>query len=168
MRIESIATISPRPFQTRRIISFGAVCFATVILFGELSGAAAPAAASMKMEVQLVWGTNDKKSPDATHKPVGPELRKKLEGVPFKWSHYFEVKRLIFEVPPTGSTNVALSGKCRLEVKNAGHSKIEVSYFGKGERLETRTQALPKGETLIYGGEAPGATSWFVVVRRLD
>ena len=43
-----------------------------------------------------------------------------------------------------------------------------LSYFGKGERIETRTQALPKGEALIYGGDAPGATSWFVVVRRRD
>src|SRR5437016_4231946 len=143
MRIEFTAPIFLRPFQTRRIISFGAVCFATVLLLGELRGPAAPAAAAMKMEVQLVWGTNDEKSPDAKHKPVGPELRKKLQALPFKWSNYFEVKRLIFEVPPSGSTNVALSDKCRLEVKPAGHSKIEVSYFGKGERLETRTQALP-------------------------
>jgi len=145
----------------------GAVCFATVILFMALSAVAAPAA-GMKLEVQLVWGTNAEKSPDAKHKPVGPELRKKLEGLPFKWSNYFEVKQIIAEVPPSGITNVALSDKCRLEVKSVGHSKIEVSYFGKGERIETRTQALPKGEALIYGGDAPGATSWFVVVRRRD
>jgi hypothetical protein len=29
-----------------------------------------------------------------------------------------------------------------------------------------RTQALPKGETLVLGGNAPNATSWFVVLKQ--
>lgn len=128
---------------------------------------AAPAP-DLKLEALLVWGTNERTSPDANHKPVGPHLQKKLEELPLKWSNYFEVKRLRFDVPLSGSKKVQLSEKCELEVKNLGHSKIEVTVFGKGKQCATRTQELTKDDTLILGGNAPGATSWFAVLPRAE
>ena len=32
----------------------------------------------MKLEVQLIWATNDRQSPDPTHKPVDAEILKGL------------------------------------------------------------------------------------------
>ena len=122
----------------------------------------------MKLEVQLIWGTNDPQSPDPNHKPVEADVKKKLSELPLKWTNYFEVKRKGFEVPPAGATKVALSEKGSLEVKNAGHSMIEVLLIGKGKEVGRRTQKLPKGETLVLGGNAPNATAWLVVLKRLE
>ena len=125
-------------------------------------------AAEMKIETLLVWGTNDRNSPDPTHKPVSPELKKKLQELPLKWTNYFEVNRVTVELPASGVTNVALSDKCHLELRNLGHSNISVTHFGKGKRVGTRTQPLAKNETLILGGNAPDATSWLGVIRRVE
>lgn len=122
----------------------------------------------LKLEVQLIWGTNDQKSPDAKHKPVDQELKKRLQSLPLKWTNYFEVNRLSMVVPQAGTQKAPLSDRCQLEVKNLGHSKVEITVFGKGKNVATRTQALPKGETLILGGDSPGATSWLAVVRRVE
>ena len=132
-----------------------------------LTSLAAPAP-DLKLEALLVWGTNEGTSPDANHKPVGPKLKKKLEELPLKWTNYFEVKRIRFDVSPTNPAKVPLSEKCELVVKNLGHSKIEVTVYGKGKQCATRTQELTKEDTLILGGNAPGATSWFAVLRRAE
>jgi hypothetical protein len=31
-----------------------------------------------------------------------------------------------------------------------------------------RTQALPKGEILVLGGNAPNASAWLVILKRID
>jgi hypothetical protein len=125
-------------------------------------------AAEMKLETLLIWGTNDRTSPDAKHIPVSSELKKKLQELPLKWTNYFEVKRIPVVLSPSEKKRVALSEKCALEVKNLEHSNIQVTLYGKGEQVVNRTQALPKNDLLILGGNAPGATSWFVVLRRLQ
>ena len=138
---------------------------ALVLAYG---GSHANAAPPMKLEAELIWGTNDKQSPNPKHTPVKPEIKKKLEALPLKWSHYFEVSKQRFDVPPASSTKVTLSKQCSIEVKNLGNSRIEVSHFGKGEHTLKRMQRLPKGETFLLGGNAPNATSWFVILKRVD
>jgi hypothetical protein len=129
---------------------------------------ATPGSELMRLEAQLLWGTNDAKSPDPKHKPVDAEIQSKLKGLPLKWSHYFEVNRQDFKVPAQGTNTVALSEKCKLQVKNHGNGTVEVSLIGKGEHVAKRTQALPKGEVLVLGGNAPNSTAWLVVVKRLE
>jgi len=136
-----------------------------LLALGPLRAVAAP---PLKLEVQLVWGTNDKVSPDPKHKPVEPTVKRKLKELPLRWANYFEVNRQDFEVPADGVKKVSLSKQCAIEVKNLGHSKVEVSHFGKGEHVLKRTQALPKGETFVLGGNAPNATSWFVILKRIE
>jgi len=132
-----------------------------------MTSLAAPAP-DLKLEALLIWGSNEQTSPDANHKPVGPKLKKKLEELPLKWTNYFEVKRIKFDVSTSNSSKVPLSEKCELVVKYLGHSKIEVTVYGKGKQCATRTQELTKDDTLILGGNAPGATSWFAVLRRAE
>ena len=122
-------------------------------------------AGDMKLEAQLIWGTNDAQSPDPKHKPVDPDVRKKLGDLPLKWKYYFEVNRKEFAVPEGESRKVGMSKKCELEVKNLKGNKVEVSLVGKGEK---RTQPLPKGEILILGGNAPNSTSWLVTLKRVE
>jgi len=125
-------------------------------------------AATLKLQVQLVWGTNDDRSPDPKHKPVESDVREKLKELPLKWSNYFEVNRKGFEVSPAGVIRIALSEKCKVEVRSLGSSKLEVTLFGKGKETLKRTQSLPNGEMLVLGGNAPNSTAWLVVLKRME
>jgi hypothetical protein len=133
-----------------------------------LGGAVRARAADMKLQAQLLWGTDDAKSPNPAHKPVDAELKLKLKRLPLKWANYFEVTRQGLDVPQNGAKKVVLSDQCEIEVKNLDGTKVEVTHYGKGKRVATRTQALPKGELLVVGGNAPDSTAWLVVIRRND
>jgi len=124
--------------------------------------------ANIKLEAQLVWGTNDGSSPNPKHKPVDAETRKKLKDLPLKWTNYFEETRKSFEVSEGGAKRVSLSDRCDVEVKNLGGSKIEVTHFGKGEKVVKQTQDLPKGDLLVLGGNAPNSTAWLVIVKHVE
>jgi len=124
--------------------------------------------AGFKLEVQLVWGTNDDRSPDPKHKPVEADVKAKLDELPLKFTNYFEVNRKGFEVTAPAVSKVPLSEKCELEVRSLGGSKLEVSLFGRGKEVVKRTQTLGKGELLVVGGNAPNATAWLVVLKRIQ
>jgi hypothetical protein len=122
----------------------------------------------MKFEVQLIWATNDKKSPNPKHKPVEPEIRKKLEELPLKWDNYFEVNRKYFKLEKDGKAKESLSEKCSISVKDIEGGQVEVTLFDKrGEAVFKRKQPLPEGEILLVSGNAPDKTAWFVAVKRI-
>lgn len=139
-----------------------------VILAGGLTWVSHAADSAVKVEAQLIWGTNDSKSPDPKHKPVEPAVLKKLKELPLKWSNYFEVNRKVILINLNAAKKEALSEKCAIEIKNPGRSKIEVSLYGKGEQVVKQSQDFPVGETLVVGGNAPNATAWLVFLKRLD
>jgi hypothetical protein len=126
-------------------------------------------AAELKLQTQLVWGTDDSKPPEGkNYKPVEADIQKKLTELPLKWKNYFEVKRTDFAVAPALTKKVPLSEKCELTVLNQTNSTVEVSLIGKGKEVVKRTQALPRGEILVLGGNAPNATAWLVILKRTD
>lgn len=120
----------------------------------------------MKLQAQLIWGTNIPKSPDASHKPAEADVQRKLKSLPFRWDNYFEVNHQHFTVAKNADNKVAMSKDCEVSVKNLGNSVVEVSLFGKGQRVSKITQALPKGEMLVTGGNAPSSNGWFVVLKQ--
>jgi hypothetical protein len=142
------------------------VCAALVLL------AAIPAkgfAAEMKLEAQLVWGTDDSKPPEGKdYKLLDPAIQKKIKDLPLKWKNYFEVKRTEFKIAPAASTKIPISEKCSLTVQSHSNSVVEVSWIGKGREVLKRTQSLSKGEILILGGNAPNATAYLMVLRRIE
>jgi hypothetical protein len=126
-------------------------------------------AAELKLQTQLVWGTDDAKPPEGkNYKPVEPDISKKLRELPLKWKNYFEVKRTDFALAPALTKKIPLSEKCELNVLNQTNSTVEVSLIGKGKEVVKRTQAFPKGEILVLGGNAPNATAWLVILKRTD
>jgi hypothetical protein len=125
-------------------------------------------AAELKMEAQLIWGTNDAKSPDPNHRPVDADVAKKLKTLPFKWANYYEVNRKRFAVPESGTRSETMSKECEIRVKNLGKGTVELSLVGRGEHVGKITQALPKRELLVTGGNAPNFTAWFVVLRQAE
>lgn len=122
--------------------------------------------AETKYEVQLIWATNDKKSPNPEHKPVEPEIRKKLDELPLRWENYFEVNRKEFSVSKGGRVRETLSEKCAVEIRDLDGKQVEVKLFDKaGKAVLERRQPLPKGEILLVSGNAPAKTAWFVAIK---
>src|SRR5436190_646694 len=132
------------------------------------SGELRAQAADLKFDAQLLWGTNEKESPNPKHKAVDdPDIKKKLAGLPFKWANYFVVNRTNFAVASKGTVRVRLSEKCEIQVKDLGNSKIEVTHFGKGNEVWKGAQVLGKGDVFpVLGGNAPNSTGWMMVLKR--
>jgi hypothetical protein len=135
-----------------------------------LAGAGASAqAADVKLQGFLLWGTDEAKPPaDKKYQPVDAEVRKKLKALPLKWTNWFEVKRVEFPVPQSAVKEVAMSEKCQVKVQQVAGAELEVAVIGKGKEVMKRRQALPKGEMLVLGGNAPNSTCWLVVLKRIE
>ena len=142
--------------------------FALLMFVG--AGAFKTQAGDMKLQATLVWGTDDAKPPPGkNYKPVEAEILKKLQqDLPLKWKNYFEVSRTNFIAPPKMPKQVAISGKCGLDIQNLGtsNSEVEVVLIGKGKEVVRRKQALPKGDMLVLGGKAPNESAWLVTLKR--
>jgi hypothetical protein len=146
--------------------ALGWVCAALAMWVGYQTQAGA---AELKLQTQLVWGTDDAKPPEGkNYKPVEADIQKKLKELPLKWKNYFEVKRTDFTVGPSLTKKIPLSEKCELNVVHQTNSTVEVALIGKGKEVVKRTQALPKGEILVLGGNAPNASAWLVILKRTD
>jgi hypothetical protein len=145
----------------------GWLCSLAILLFLVFAGVAAPAK-DLKFDAVLVWATNAEKSPDPGHKPVDEDVRRKLSELPLKWANYFEVNRKGLTVARGGADEVALSDKCKIEVKDIDGKTFEISLIGKGESVLKRIQPLPRKEMLVLGGNAPNSTGWLVVLKRTD
>ena len=119
----------------------------------------------MKIEAQLIWATNDKEDPKLKQKHVAPEIREKLKDLPLRWSNYFEINKVILEIPKGETRRAKMSEKCDVEIKNLDGTQVEVALIGKGNPVLKRRQSLPKGEILILGGNAPDETAWLVALK---
>lgn len=153
-----------KPGFTSRACRTGLIA---TLLFLALT-AVAGAAKELKFEASLVWATNDEKSPDPNQTPADEAMRKKLRELPLKWKNYFVVTNVPFALEQRASSEVTLSDKCRLAVKDVGEPHVEVSLIGQGEPVLKRTQQLHKGKMLVLGGDAPDQTGWLVVLKRIE
>ncbi len=148
--------------------ALGLAC-AALIALATAYALAAEKVADLKLQSQLVWGTDDAKPPEGkNYKPVEPDIQKKLQELPLKWKHYFEVRRTDFTLGQALTKKVPLSDKCELNVVSQSNSTVEVSLIGRGKEVVRRTQSLPRGEILVLGGNAPNATAWLVILKRTD
>jgi hypothetical protein len=149
-----------------KLVSPSAAVWLSVGLFALAFTPARSHGADLKLQAQLVWGTDESKPPEGkNYKPVEPDIARKLKELPLKWSVWFEVNRSNFSVAPSASKKVPVSEKCELEVKNLGNGLLEVALIGKGKEVVRRKQALPKGEILVLGGNAPNSTAWLVILK---
>lgn len=126
------------------------------------------AAADLKLEAQLIWGTSETKPADPKLKPADAEVRRKLASLPLKWTSYYEVNRQNLTVPSGQTKKSALSDRCAIEVKHLAGDKIEVLLLGKGKEVGKVTQQLPRGEILVLAGNAPAENAWFVTLKRIE
>jgi len=146
----------------RRTIRLGFVA----LVFSTLLCAAT--AAERKVEARLIWGTNEDKSPDPTHKPLDGELAKKLHEMPLKWKNFFEVNRVVFTIHTNSYTNIVMSKQCSIEVKQKEGNNVTVKLYGQGKQVNRVDKPLPKGEVLTIGGDAKDNNAWFITVRPVN
>jgi|HubBroStandDraft_6_1064221.scaffolds.fasta_scaffold246989_2 hypothetical protein len=121
------------------------------------------------VKVQLIWGTDEEKSPDSRHKAIEDDLSRKLSKSPFKWKHYFEVNRQLVALPLGEAKNgVKVSSHCAIDLKSLGKDKIETKLYGKGKLLSTHKETVKKDWPLILAGNAENETAWLVVITKID
>lgn len=122
-------------------------------------------AADIKLEIQLVWGTNAEGSPNANHTPVEPAVAKKLSM--FKWKNYFRVSRQEVTVPSRSTKKIALSEKCEIEIKELEGPRIEVNVYGKGKHVKKITESISKQNSLTIAGDDKNDCAWFIIIKEL-
>ncbi|MCX6894223.1 MAG: hypothetical protein NTZ16_01680 [Verrucomicrobia bacterium] len=139
-------------------------CIAALLL---VSGLTAVRAAEMRLEAQLIWASNTAQSPNPKHKPVDAEVRRKLAGLPLKWTHFFEENRKPIRLT-AAPQKVELSDKSAVEVRQLPADKVQVTLFGNGKEIWKGVQPLPKNEILVLGGNAPADSAWLVTLKRIE
>jgi len=124
-------------------------------------------AAELKLEVKLIWGTNDEKSSDPSYKMVDAATGEKLRKV-FKWKNYFLINRQTATIPSRATRQIELSKKCTIEITELQGPSVEVTLIGEGTRVNKTTHHLTKGEAFTIGGGDKNGCAWFVIVTELD
>lgn len=133
-----------------------------LMIFGSLFTASA---ADLKLEVQLVWGTNDEKSPNPSHTLADPSLAKRL--AIFKWKKYYLVQRQEVVVPSRSSKRIPLSKQCEIEIKELEGPRIEVNVFGQGKHVLKKTESISKDNVLAIAGDDKNDCAWFIIIKEL-
>lgn len=135
-----------------------------VVIFALLLAVASARAADLNLEAKLIWGSND-----PTNKVQHPlvkdaKLSSHLHRI-FKWDNYYEINTKTASVPQTKTADLQMSEKCKLEVKNLGGNRIDVSCIGKGKPVSRGTHSLQPGQWFTLGGNDKNNSAWFVVMR---
>jgi hypothetical protein len=121
-------------------------------------------AANLKMEAKLVWGSNQ---PSKEHKPVDPEIAKKL-GTFAKWGYYYAINTVVADIPSRETRKLKMSEPCTIEITELEGPKIEVKVIGKGVPVSKTVKQIVKGEFIVIGGDAENKCAWFIVLTQLE
>jgi len=140
----------------RRLLALFLFAIATVSVSAE----------ELKLEAKLIWGTNDDKSPDPSHKPVDPDMAEKLRKV-FKWKNYFVVTNQVKIVPSRGSNRFELSKQCAIEVTELEGPRVEVKLIGEGKEVNKTIKTISKGESITFGKDDKNDCAWFAIITQL-
>jgi hypothetical protein len=116
-----------------------------------------PADGVLKLEAQLVVGSND---PQTKGAPVSPQIEKKLKRLPLKWGSYYVTSSQQFSLAKDASKQLVLGGS-DMVVKNLGGERVELTIINRGKI----TQSLSKGQTLVTNVKDENS---FVVLRQAD
>ena len=127
------------------------------LVFFLFTGAAHAADKDLKLEVQLVLGTNEAQT---NARPVSSQIEKKLKRLPLKWGSYFVISSQQFSLAKDATNHLALGGS-EMIVKNLGGEKVELTMIDRGKI----TQSLHKDQTLVTNVRDPNS---FVVLRQVD
>jgi hypothetical protein len=117
----------------------------------------------IKLQVQLIWGTNGEKPKGRGLVEIDAKLRQGLAEI-FRWKNYYQVVQKPLTAPERGSRKLKLSDKCEVVVQSPGGSKIQIQLIGEGNLVSTVTRSAVPGEPIVLGGPDKNDTAWFVVL----
>jgi hypothetical protein len=124
-------------------------------------------AANLKLDIYLVWASNDEKVPNSKFKKLNEEMANKLKKI-FKWKYYFEINKQNGEVPSRSTKKFNVSKKCDIEITEMEGPKVEVKLFGEGKLINRTITSLTKEELFTIAGEDKNETAWFVIIKLLE
>jgi len=119
----------------------------------------------VKVQAQLIWGTDLAKSSSQEHKPIDAKTGDDLRKV-FKWKNYFVINTQLISLKRNKQEQLKMSDKCALKIKSLGGDRLEVEVYGMGKFVCKGTQDLPKDEKWFLMGLAENESSWLIVLRR--
>jgi len=132
-------------------------------------------AGEIKVEVQLVWGTNEDKSPDPKHKRVDADVAKRLGHL--KWKNYFQVNQQVVTIPSRKTQRIKLSPQCEIDITELEGPRVEVKVYGRTAEAAAKnepfkwvhkhTEQLTKDQLLVFAGNDKNDCAWAIVVKRL-
>ena len=146
-----------KSFSLKRSAGFLFLLLISVALVGHVQ------AEDLKIDAKLIWGTDDEKSTNATHKVVDEALVKELRKT-FKWKNYFVINQQTGVVPNRGTKQFQMSKQCVIEITELEGPKVEVKLIGEGKPVNKTIQTLSRGAFFTIGGESKNGCAWFVVV----
>lgn len=147
--------------QSSRLLAFLVALFALAMVSQNAL------AANLKLEIYLIWGSNDDKLPDPKYKRLENELSKKLQKI-FKWKHYFEISKQQAEVPSRSTKKIKVSDKCDIEITEMEGPRVEVKLYGEGKLINRTIKSLTKDELFTIAGDDKNETAWFVIIKLLE
>jgi hypothetical protein len=114
--------------------------------------------------VQLIHGSEEAKPREASWRPVGPKVNKKLASA-FRPKNYWEVNRVTLTVSPGKSAKARLSSDREIEIElfDSGLAETRVYFQGK---LQRKCRQATHDKICIMGGTRDAEESWFVAVSR--
>ncbi len=124
-------------------------------------------AANLKLDIYLVWASNDEKVPNSKFKKLNEEMANKLKKI-FKWKYYFEINKQNGEVQSRSTKKFNVSKKCDIEITEMEGPKVEVKLFGEGKLINRTIKSLTKDELFTIAGEDKNETAWFVIIKLLE
>lgn len=137
--------------------------WAALVLFLLAAGTAHAADKELKLEAQLVIGTNDPHQTNGI--PVSVQVAKKLARLPLKWQYYFVVNSQQFSVSKDRAKEVSLSADCQIFVRTFGGEEVQLTLMSNGRNIGKIKQTLPKGHIIVTGVNAANS---IVVLQRVD
>ncbi|HVR36812.1 MAG TPA: hypothetical protein VMS21_13265 [Methylomirabilota bacterium] len=163
-------------------VTAGRWAVVALLLFCLAAGVEARAG-DIQVDIQLIWGTDEK--PDANApgaegapeegkegggigelKPVDPALSSSLKKI-FKWREYYLIKREVVAVASRQSVRVRLSEHCEVVVRELAGERVEVKLFGRGKLVNRTVKSLEPGQIITIAGDDKNETAWFVVIQRV-
>lgn len=121
-------------------------------------------AGELKLDVRLVWGTNDEKSPNPDHKPVDGKIAAVLSKA-FKWKSYFLVNSQKVDVANRECKKVKLSDHSEVNICELEGDKIEIQVFGKGKLIRKIVEPLTKDGIVVIAGDDKNESAWFIIIK---
>lgn len=130
-------------------------------------------AAEVKVQAQLVWGTDTAKADSKDLVELDATIRERLRR-PLRWKHYFVMRSLSEEIPEKETKHFVLSKRCSIEVRKATEKELEFKIYSLKEGEEpklVKTDRIPieqwnSGHILVFGGDSKDNwdDAWFVIL----